>query len=134
MKKSFIPFLYLLDRFIVLRATYNDIKANPESKKISTVLGTKALIYDILFSVTVGIALALVFLANSLEDSGALFGVILLVVAAAIVLYSLSYFILGLNCSIKQLLLNRRAIGWITLVLTLSILIAAIVVLVIIII
>lgn len=121
-------FLFLLDRLLTIRMTYNDIKSNEETRKASTVLGKRALIYEIIFIVLVGGGAALVTVGLSILETIAFFwGIFVVILGGALMLTSIIYFILALNCAIKQLCLNRRAIGWITLFLPFAAVAAAVV-------
>ena len=102
--------------FIDLRSLYEDIKKNPEAKKISTVMGKKALVYWAVSLVCILLTGGLVIWGSSmLKTALIVFGIIIIIAAVILAIYAVGYFLISLNATIKQLCLNHRAIGWIVL-------------------
>ena len=91
-------------------------------------LGRRALVYDIILLIFIGGMAALIAWGSTLEESWKM----LLIMLASVVVFILMipYYILAFSFSIKQLKLNRRAIGWIALILPILITIAAVVIIV----
>lgn len=116
MKNDKHLFLHFLDKIVDTRLTYNEIKNDEEARATSTLLGKRALIYDIVIIITViGGAALLCWALSLLESKAVLFAIVMILLAVGMFITSLVYYIIGLNCAIKQLCLNRRAIGWIAL-------------------
>lgn len=121
MSKNQHFFLFFLDKLLDARLAYHDIKNNEEARKTSGLLGKRAIIYDILFILFAAGGAACFVFGGSFLDSGAIFlGIILMILAVALLVMALIYVVLALNCAVKQLCLNRRAIGWISLILPLA--------------
>ena len=106
------------------RSDYNRIKADDELRKTSTLLGKRAIVYNIIMLVFMGGAAGLAIFGFTLTGLATI-----LCIAGAVILYvaMLPYLILSLNLAIKQLCLNKRAIGWIMLILPLLITIGSVV-------
>lgn len=114
------PILNFIFGLANIRTIYEEIKQNEESKKVSVVLGKKALGYCFLFTLFVTIAVALGYWgAQYVQTIAFLFGIVLIVIAIGCGLYALSFLAFALSCSMKQIRLNRRPIGVFALVLTL---------------
>lgn len=109
---------FFFDRFSQAREDYNRIKADDELRKTSTLLGKRAIVYNIIMLIFMGGAAALAIFGLTLSGIATI-----LCIAGAIILYvpMLPYLALSLNLAIKQLCLNKRAIGWIMLILPLLI-------------
>ena len=121
---------FFLDSIVDHRDAYDRIKNNEEERKTSKELGLKAVKYYITYFILTAIftlcaILTYVFFAGIV--AGWWKGIITLIVAIATLPYTVIYFILALNCDIKQMTLNKLPIGWISLVFTLLISVAAIV-------
>lgn len=122
-QRKFLFFFF--DRLLFAREEYDKIKQNEEERKKSTLLGRRALFYDVLILIFVGGAAVLLIWGISLEET---WKQVLIIVGAIIdVLIMLPYYILAFNFSIKQLCLNKRAIGWISLLLPIITTIAVVV-------
>ena len=115
---------FMIDRMLWARENYDRIKQDEEERKTSTLLGRRALSYDIVLLIFWGGAAALVIWGITMASG---WKYVLYIVAALFALTMIPFCILALNFSIKQLCLNKRAIGWISLLLPLLILIAAVV-------
>lgn len=115
---------FFIDRFAMARNDYNRIKADDELKKTSTLLGKRAIVYNIIMLIFMGGAAGLAIFGLTLTGIATI-----LCIAGAVILYvsMLPYLILSLNLAIKQLCLNKRAIGWIMLILPLLITIGSVV-------
>lgn len=115
---------FFIDRFAMARNDYNRIKADDELRKTSTLLGKRAIVYNIIMLIFMGGAAGLAIFGLTLTGIATI-----LCIAGAVILYvsMLPYLILSLNLAIKQLCLNKRAIGWIMLILPLLITIGSVV-------
>lgn len=114
------PILNFIFGLVNIRTIYEEIKHNEESKKVSVVLGKKALGYCFLFALFVSVAAALAYWGSQyVETIAFFFGIILIVIAIGCGLYALSFLAFAFSCSMKQIRLNRKPIGIFALVLTL---------------
>ena len=114
--------LFIIDRMIEAREKYELIKQDPEERKTSTLLGRRALVYDIILLIFVGGAAALTIWGLTMDSA---WKIALFILAGLIAVSMIPFYIIALNFSIKQLCLNKRAIGWISLLLPILIAIAA---------
>lgn len=119
---------FFLDRIVDQRDAYNKIKNNEEERKNSTYFGKEAVksnvVYFILLAATVALAIgAYAFF----KASGIWQGVLMVIVAIVILPFAVIYFIFALNCDIKQMVLNKKPIGWVSLMFTFLILAALII-------
>ena len=106
----------IFDKFVDIRVAYNDIKSNPEAKQTSTVLAKKSILYSIIGAVVFAISFALIFWGFSLVDNASvLFGIVLIILGISMIFYPLICLILSLNLIIKQLLLNKKPLGFVAL-------------------
>ena len=122
-QRNFLFFFF--DRLLFARTKYEEIKQDEEKRKISTSLGRRALFYGVLILIFVGGAAAMLIWGISLEETWK--QALIIVGAILIVLIMIPFYILALNLSIKQLCLNKRAIGWISLLLPILTTIAVVV-------
>ncbi|MCH5160242.1 MAG: hypothetical protein J1F66_05315 [Clostridiales bacterium] len=113
--------LFFFDRMIEAREKYNAIKQNEAERQTSTLLGRRALYYDIILLIFVGGAAALAIWGMTIESG---WRIALYILAGIIAVAMIPFYIIAFNFSIKQLCLNKRAIGWITLLLPILIAIA----------
>lgn len=115
---------FFIDRFAMARNDYNRIKADDELKKTSTLLGKRAIVYNIIMLIFMGGAAGLAIFGLTLSGLATI-----LCIAGAVILYvsMLPYLVLSLNLAIKQLCLNKKAIGWVMLILPLLITIGSVV-------
>ena len=118
---------YLFNKLADNAATYNNIKSNGEERFTNTRLGRRAIRYNVFFFLFLGSAAALGILAMFLlRNSNLIFGIPLLLIAVGLAVTSIIFLILALDCGIKQIKLNKKPIGIISILLTLFILLAAI--------
>lgn len=111
-------FGFILTNFVDTREVYNNLKEDAEERKITTYMGKRALLYTILFAfLFIGGPSLAIWCASSLISTRPLLGIVLLIAGVVIAVYGLVLFPIILNYIIKQLILNKRAIGWIALVL-----------------
>lgn len=108
---------YLLFHVFAKSHSYNDlykqIKENPESKAQSVVFGKKSILFSVLFMLFLVGGIAIFYFATTLFKSTAvLLGIVLLPVGIAIAFYSIVFLVYALNTLIKQLRLNKKAIGF----------------------
>lgn len=115
---------FFIDRFAMARNDYNRIKADEELRKTSTLLGKRAIVYNIIMLIFMGGAAGLAIFGLTLTGLATI-----LCIAGAVILYvaMLPYLVLSLNLAIKQLCLNKKAIGWVMLILPLLITIGSVV-------
>lgn len=93
---------------------YKNIKETPDLKAISNHFGKKAISHSLMFLIFGGIA---VFLLNRVfAGIGVILTIIAVIIAIPLAIYAIIYFFFTLAYVIKQLKLNRTAIGWIALV------------------
>ena len=117
--------LFFLDRLLFARESYELIKADEEERKKSKMLGRRALVYDIIILIFIGGAAALVAWGSGFTDEES-WKMLLIVIATVIIfIIMIPYYLLAFSFSIKQLKLNKRAIGWIALLLPILTTIAA---------
>ena len=121
-KDTTVSILFFLDKMIYAREKYNEIKANDNERKISTLLGRRALIYDIILLVFVGGATAFAIWGIAIESG---WRIALFILAGIILAAMIPFYILAFNFSIKQLCLNKRPIGWVSLLIPIILTIAA---------
>lgn len=128
MNKNKFPVLHMIEKMLDIRLQYSEIRQDEAQRPTSTVMGRHAIKYLIVFAISVVCGVAILAFGIPLLDTiGILFGIFIIITGALLLIYSLSPLLLALNCSIKQLKLNKRPIGWVTLTITLIILTAAIV-------
>ncbi|MDE7296243.1 MAG: hypothetical protein K2N84_03155 [Clostridia bacterium] len=128
MSKNSTSILHLIEKMVDIRVKYKEIKNNEEERPKSTVMGKSAIMYNIIFLILIACGVAVLIAGIGLLGTiGILFGIILAFAGAVFILVSFVYLLLALNCAIKQLILNKRAIGWVSLTITLLIIVAAVV-------
>jgi len=116
----------LIMKLADIRILYTQIKENPESKKVSTVLGMKGLGYIVGFIICAFISvLGTIYFAKMYGTLAFLVGIVGIITCVSLLIISTQLLLLALSCTIKQLKLNRKFIGF----LDLFLLIATIVVL-----
>ena len=121
-KNTVDQILFILDKLIYAREKFEEIKQNEEERKTSTLLGKRALVYDIILLIVVGGAAALTVWGITMESG---WRIVLFILAGIVFVSMIPFYIVSLSFSTKQLRLNKRAIGWIALFLPLLITIAA---------
>lgn len=113
--------LFFFDRMLYARVKYNEIKQNDELRKTSTLLGRRALVYDIVLLIFLGCAAALAIWGVTIESG---WKILLFILAILLFITMIPYYVLAFNFSVKQLRLNKRPIGWISLLLPLMLTVA----------
>lgn len=104
---------------------YKEIKSNEEAKKVSVVMAKKSILYSVLFLITAGISIGLIFWGVSLIGSlSGVLGIILIILGVFNCLYALVYLPLALSTLIRQFTLNTKPLTWIALVLLVLIIVA----------
>lgn len=116
--------LFFIDRMIQAREMYEDIKQNDEIRQTNTALGTRALIYDAILLLIWGGAAALTIWGITMESG---WRIALYIVAGLLALTAIPFFVIAMSFSTKQMRLNKRPIGWISLILSIVILVASVV-------
>lgn len=115
-------FGFIATKFLDTREIYNNLKNDPEERKVTTYLGKRALLYSILFAIIfIGGPSLTIWCATSFLSEHVFLGILILLAGIIIAIYGLILIPIILNYTIKQLILNRRAIGWIALFLFLII-------------
>ena len=114
--------LFFMDRMIFARECYDRLKQDPAERKTNTVLGARALIYDLILLSFVGGAAALACWGITMASG---WKIAIFILAGIIFLAMIPFYILAFNFSIKQLCLNKRAVGWISLHIPILLTIAA---------
>lgn len=128
LSKNLLFFLTFISKTDSLRMTYKDIKSNPESKQISTVMGKKASKYNITFLITVALSvLSAYYMVQLFSSGGILLGILLLGCAIGLGLWSINVAILAFVATIFQLRLNKKPIGYINLAFSIIIVLAVVV-------
>ena len=128
MSKNSTSILHLIEKMVDIRVKYKEIKNNEEERPKSTYMGKSAIMYNIIFLILIACGVAILIAGIGLLGTiGIIFGIILAFAGAVFILFSFVYLLLALNCAIKQLILNKRAIGWVSLTITLLIIVAAVV-------
>lgn len=117
----------LLAGFVDARLVYNNIKQRPEFRQKSTGLARRALRELILFGVTVLLTVGGVWLLSASFLNIEFFRILLMIAGGISILGELLIMIpQTLNLSIKQIILNKHPLGWLTLFLTLALVAAAV--------
>ena len=118
--KNIMPWIKFFVGLLDIRAQYEEIKKNEEARKVSTLLGWKAIKYCVLLITFAAAAIGLTMWGMSyLNNIAFFFGVILIILAIAFALYIPAFLAFALSCSVKQVKLNRKFIGIFSLILTL---------------
>ena len=104
--------LFFLDRMIEARETYNILKNDEKAREKTTKLGNRALVYGIVLLIFIGGAAALTIWGITMESG---WKIALFIIAGLVAISMIPFYILAFNFSIKQLCLNKRPIGWISL-------------------
>ena len=100
------------------RMMYNNLKNDEYARKETTLLGKRALRHILTFLLFWGLAIFSIFKVFEYARSYQILMMILfIVIAIYLVAYGILFLPLALNLTIKQLKLNKRAIGWIDLTL-----------------
>ena len=98
------------------RIKFQNIKSDEETRKTSKTFGWTAIIHSVVFAL---LAAAGVFLLTTGLDSrgslGFILGIVAIILGVAFLVVSLEFFVFALSHTIKQLVLNRRAISWVAL-------------------
>lgn len=118
---------FFIDRMIDMSDAYQAVKANEEEAKNSKYFGLQAVKYNItlffLTALTIGLGIGAIYFFMS---SGIWQGILMILVAVASLPFMVIYIVFALNCDIKQMTLNKKPIGWVSLMFTLLIVAAAI--------
>lgn len=121
-------FFFVLDKLADQGDIYRNLKNNEEEKNNSNYFGLQAVKYNIFYFILMAAVAGLTIGACAFFMASGVWQGILMIVAAIVILpYTVIFFILALNCDIKQMKLNKKPIGLVSLLFTLFILIAAIV-------
>ncbi len=116
--------MYFLDKMIDARIKFNDLMQDEEERKVNTELGKQAIVFDIVLLIFLGCAAGLAIWGITMKSD---WRIALFIGAIVLVIAMIPYYVLAFNYSIKQLRLNKRTIGWVSLILPIVITIAAIV-------
>ena len=111
---GFLRFLNFIGKLIDDRIEYKNLKSNPEERPKTTSFGKSAIIYSIFFLALASLG-ALLFI-NAVSGKWLfVISVFAAILGIAFLVYSIPLLILGISHTVKQLILNRRAISWIAL-------------------
>ena len=121
-------FLWFLDDFSTSRIMYNNLKADNYSKTHTTLFGRKALKSIILFAIMLSLSLLLASWLKTAYLNGKVLSMILsIVLLITIVPNAVLCLPVAINLIIKQLLLNKKFIGFFNLILFVCLLIASVI-------
>lgn len=110
------------------RLMYNNLKNDEYARKRTTLLGMRALRHILTFALFLTVAiLAFNGMMSYFYTGQILMGIILFVLGVYTVAYGILFLPLSLNLTIKQLRLNKKAIGYIDLILLILVIILAVV-------
>ena len=113
------------------RLMYNNLKKDDYARQHTTLLGKRALRHLLCFAIAAACAIWLISSMFSLAYQGKILLAILAVVGGIYVAaYGILFLPLAINLTVKQLRLNKKAIGWVDLVILLLTIIAIIAVII----
>ena len=106
----------ILGNFIETRDEYNKIKKNVDTRQESKVMGKKSIKCSIIGTILFCLAtFCLIWGFSMLLSEYFIFGIVLVALGVGLVFYPAVYLILSLNYLIKQLCLNKKTIGFVSL-------------------
>lgn len=123
-KEKMNLFLKFFSQYTNIKGTYRELKDNPEERAKSTLFGKKSIIYSILSLVcAIGGVLLFAFgiqwLQSGIKNGNDVIMILVIIllmgIGISMAVYSLGLFPLAIITCIKQLSLNKRAIGWVAL-------------------
>lgn len=114
--------LFVFEKLVFAREAYDSLKQNEVERPRNTDLGKRALFYDMILLIFMGGATALTIWGITMQSG---WKIALFIVAGLVAIAMIQFYIVALNFAIKQLCLNKRAIGWISLLLPILITIAS---------
>ena len=97
------------------RMMYNNIKKDPELRKISTHFGWTSIMYSLLFLACGGGGGVLTYYSFT-HNMGIILNIFGIVLGIGLVLFSLEAFYFALSHAIKQMVINRRFVSWLALI------------------
>ena len=121
-KNAIDSILFVFEKLVYARAAYDSLKQNEVERPRNTDLGKRALFYDMILLIFMGGATALTIWGITMQSG---WKIALFIVAGLVAIAMIQFYIVALNFAIKQLCLNKRAIGWISLLLPILITIAS---------
>ncbi|MFQ6772989.1 MAG: hypothetical protein ACLRFG_00760 [Clostridia bacterium] len=127
MKFKFWNAFSLISLAVNARIAYNNAKKDENIRKTTTAFGKRALVYIISFAVLSLGGIALIWWGVDGFVNAFIFNIFKIILGGYMVLYSLVLLPLALNLVIKQMKLNKKPIGWISLVLLILSVVAVIV-------
>ncbi|MBO4936885.1 MAG: hypothetical protein J6C90_01010 [Clostridia bacterium] len=127
MKFNFWNAFSLISLAVNARIAYNNAKKDENIRKTTTAFGKRALVYIITFAVLSLGGIALIWWGVDGFVNALIFNIFKIILGGYMVLYSLILLPLALNLVIKQMKLNKKPIGWISLVLLILSVVAVIV-------
>lgn len=113
---GFLRFVNFIVKLIDDRTVYKNLKSDPSARKTTTRFGKSAIGYSVFFAIlgTIG---ALIVAKGFSGDLGVIVGFFAIVIGIIFLLVSAELLIFAISHTVKQLILNRKAISWIALVL-----------------
>ena len=114
-KGGFLRILFFIVQLIDDRVLYKNLKNDPEERKKTTTFGKSAIGYSIGFGIIATLG-ALMAAKGFSGDLGIIVGFFAIVLGIIFIVVSVELFIFALSHTVKQIILNRRAISWIALV------------------
>lgn len=111
----FLHFLNIIGKLADDKAVYVNIQNDPELKKYSKHFGGRAILYSILFAL-LAIGGTFLIYTGFTRNIGVILNIFAIMLGIGLVIPSFELFIFALNCTIKQLKINRRFISWLALI------------------
>lgn len=116
--RSILSILKFFELLANARVAYNNAKKDEETRKTVTKFGGRAIVYTIVYVLLVGCGVALFYFGiTNIASSLILVSIIAILASVYMLLWGVPYLILAINLTIKQLILNRKFIGWLALIL-----------------
>ena len=113
---NFFNLLRFFGKLIDDRITFQNLKVNPDARKVTTTFGWTAILNSVVFAILASLGAILLSAGiSSMGDIGFILGVFAIILGVAFLVASLEFLVFALSHTIKQLVLNRRAISWIAL-------------------
>lgn len=111
-KNGFLRFLNFISKLIDDRIVYQDLKSDENKRKTTKRFGISAIGYSVGYAV-LSVLGALITAKGASGDLGIIVGFFAIIIGAAFLLVSLELLIFAISHTVKQLILNRKAISWI---------------------
>lgn len=112
---GFLRFINFIAKLIDDRIVYKNLKSDEIARKTTSKFGKSAIGYSIFFAVLGAIG-ALIVAKGVSGDLGVIVGFFAIVIGIVFLLVSAELLLFAISHTVKQLILNRKAISWIALV------------------